>query len=367
MVGYGIFGAEIKEPPQMTNARAILGVSRNSGIDEIKQQYRKLSNQWHPDRHIGMTTEQEATTRFKLYSSAYELLSKETKQAAANLDFQKALEEPFIVGDRIFCLGSLYGTRIFMPKESKGPRITDSSRLLAGSSSPFVASYSELQHKQYFGVRKSIMESAFADTFEMYYGGQENGHENVERFREAFMRKDQGGLDDLVWIRNNELGAHDFLNRNFQSAAKKFADINHRTRGNVVFMFRYGVCLEAMAAEPIFKQNKKNEWQQNVRQALRLYESCIQKLVTRRYSYPEELEDPEDIRGHDPTSMLTVMMQAADAYDYVGEKERAKRLWNRVKDIDPNCYEAQVKCNILSTKITPGKIFAMLMPGKRSA
>jgi len=363
MNGYGIFGAEVREPPQMTNARAMLGVGRNASGEEIQKQYRNLGMRWHPDKHTGKPTEQEASSRFKLYSTAYRLLSRENKQAEANAKFQQALEEPFIVGDRVFCLGSLYGTRIFMPKERVGSKITDSSRLIGGSSSPFVASYSEAQQKQYFGIRSSIMESAFADTLEMFYGGRPNGPENEELLVDGFVNKGKGGLDDLVWIRNNELGIHDFLNRDFRKAADKFASINRQVSGNIIFMFRYGVCLEAMAAEPKFRQTNEGAWQKNMGVALKLYDLCMQKLEARHYSYPEESNEANG--WHDPKSMLTVMMQAADACEYMGQKDRARKLWIKIRNIDPDCCEAQVKGSNLAIKLSPVRALFLLMYGRK--
>ncbi len=362
MKSYGIFGANIKEPPQITSARAIIGLGRNATSDEIKNRYRQLSMRWHPDKHMGKCTEKEAAVRFRLYSTANELLSKESSQIKANADFQKALEEPFIVGDRVFCLGSLYGTRIFIPKESKGPAITDPSKLLGGSKSPFTVSFSELQNKQYFGIRSSIMESSFADTLEMFYGGKVSGAENDNLLVDAFVRKQEGGLDDLVWIRDNELGINDFLNRDFRSAAGKFSAINSQVRENIIFMFRYGVCLEAMAAEPIFKQSQPEMWQKSMGKAINLYEKCLNQLESRDISYPEY----EEVRNrwHDPTSLLTVMMQAADAYNQVGKKDSARKLWHKVRSIDPNCYEAQANCSNLSIKLNP-KRWLMLLTGKR--
>lgn len=363
MTSYGIFGAEIKEPPQITSARAVMGLGRNATSDEIKNRYRQLSMRWHPDKHIGKFTEKEAAVRFRLYSTANELLSKESSQMKANSDFQKALEEPFIVGERVFCLGSLYGTRIFIPKENKGPRITDPSKLLGGSESPFRVSFSELQNKQYFGIRSSIMESSFADTLEMFYGGEVNGAENDNLLVDAFVRKQEGGLDDLVWIRGNELGINDFLNRDFRSAAGKFSIINRQVKNNTIFMFRYGVCLEAMAAEPAFKQSQPEIWLGSMSKAINLYEKCLNQLGSRNVSYPEY----EEVRNrwHDPTSLLTVMMQAADAYNQVGQKDRARKLWHKVRSIDPNCYEAQVNCSSLSIKLAPKRWF-LLLAGKKA-
>ncbi len=50
----------------------ILGVSRNATTDEIKQAYRRLAKQYHPD--MNPTNKKEAEEKFKELSEAYEVL-----------------------------------------------------------------------------------------------------------------------------------------------------------------------------------------------------------------------------------------------------------------------------------------------------
>lgn len=56
---------------------AILGLSKGAPIDEVKQAYRKMSKEWHPDRHKG---EKSAETKFKEINEAYEVLGNEEKK-----------------------------------------------------------------------------------------------------------------------------------------------------------------------------------------------------------------------------------------------------------------------------------------------
>lgn len=60
------------------NYYAILGVSRDATIDEIKQTFRKLARQYHPDVN---PDNKEAEETFKDIGEAYEILSDETKRA----------------------------------------------------------------------------------------------------------------------------------------------------------------------------------------------------------------------------------------------------------------------------------------------
>ena len=57
----------------------ILGVSRDSGDDEIKKSYRKLAMKYHPDRN---QDNKEAEKKFKEVSSAYDILKDPQKKAA---------------------------------------------------------------------------------------------------------------------------------------------------------------------------------------------------------------------------------------------------------------------------------------------
>ena len=54
----------------------VLGVSKNSSIDEIKKQYRKLALKFHPDRNKSS----EAAEHFKEISEAYAVLSDTEKR-----------------------------------------------------------------------------------------------------------------------------------------------------------------------------------------------------------------------------------------------------------------------------------------------
>lgn len=56
----------------------ILGVTRNSGLDEIKSAYRKLAMKYHPDRNPG---DKEAEEMFKQAAEAYEVLGDSDKRA----------------------------------------------------------------------------------------------------------------------------------------------------------------------------------------------------------------------------------------------------------------------------------------------
>lgn len=257
-------------------------------------------------------------------------------------EFNKALQKPMAIGNRIFFLGSLFGMRSYCPDYKP---IQDGGRMLTfkGNQDTWVQARQEVSYGIY-SVRKSILESQFADMLETYYGSEiqpappEAKSHPHNLWVDAFMKRDKGGLDDLVWIRDNDIAVCHFIDGKYEEAVKVFTKVNLMAPRNIIFMYRLGVCLEAMASQPHFKEFKEKEWQQSMERAISLYKNSLKKIKARRESWSET-----EIRGPDPKSLLTLMMQLADALEEIGNKSEAKKLWKEVMIIDPDCYEARDK------------------------
>lgn len=63
------------DPLGETNALQVLNLTSSSTQEEISAQYRKLSRQWHPDRHKDPEAKQKAQEKFIEIQQAYEVLS----------------------------------------------------------------------------------------------------------------------------------------------------------------------------------------------------------------------------------------------------------------------------------------------------
>ncbi|GAB2230182.1 hypothetical protein Droror1_Dr00014440 [Drosera rotundifolia] len=65
----------------------ILGVSPTATKDQIKEAFRRLALEFHPDRHSRSSKSalEDATIKFKQVSEAYEVLSDDRKRAAYNI------------------------------------------------------------------------------------------------------------------------------------------------------------------------------------------------------------------------------------------------------------------------------------------
>lgn len=74
----------------------ILGVSKNSSLEEIKRAYRKLALEWHPDRNKSA----HANEKFKEINEAYAVLSDPKKRQAYDQFGHAAEQGPFGGGFR---------------------------------------------------------------------------------------------------------------------------------------------------------------------------------------------------------------------------------------------------------------------------
>ncbi|MEM0964161.1 MAG: DnaJ domain-containing protein, partial [Bacteroidota bacterium] len=74
--------------PQPKDPYEVLGVAEDATDKAIKSAYRKLAQQYHPDRNAGDTSAEE---RFKEIQAAYDVLGDKTKRAAHD----RARRDPF--------------------------------------------------------------------------------------------------------------------------------------------------------------------------------------------------------------------------------------------------------------------------------
>ncbi|PSR16415.1 molecular chaperone DnaJ [filamentous cyanobacterium CCP3] len=91
------------------NYYEILGVSREATFSDIKQAYRKLARQYHPDLNPG---DQAAEDQFKLLSEAYTVLSDDEKRAQYEKFSEYWQQEGFKKGQGKSVVGDIFGGRI---------------------------------------------------------------------------------------------------------------------------------------------------------------------------------------------------------------------------------------------------------------
>src|ERR1019366_8704511 len=114
----------------MSDFYATLEVERSASDDDIKQSYRRLAMQYHPDKNAGS---KESEERFKEISEAYEVLRDPQKRAAYDRYGEAGLRgggggggfhhvdmsEALNIFTRDFGLGDLFGGG---QRQQSGPR-----------------------------------------------------------------------------------------------------------------------------------------------------------------------------------------------------------------------------------------------------
>ena len=77
----------------MNNYFRVLGVKSNANENDIKKAYRRLSNQYQPDKLLGVSEEERELAASKLHQvkQAYEVLSDPQRRAAFIKDFNNVI------------------------------------------------------------------------------------------------------------------------------------------------------------------------------------------------------------------------------------------------------------------------------------
>jgi molecular chaperone DnaJ len=88
----------------------VLGVARSATPDQLKQAYRRLALQWHPDRNQSP----ESTDRFREIAEAYAVLSDEAKRRAYDERGHAGVSEQWTAEEvmRDFQFGDFFGGRL---------------------------------------------------------------------------------------------------------------------------------------------------------------------------------------------------------------------------------------------------------------
>ena len=71
----------------------VLNVKSHAPQDQIKQAYKQLAIEWHPDRHAQKADQKNAVTRFQEISEAYQLLSDPEQRKQYDSDLAAASDE----------------------------------------------------------------------------------------------------------------------------------------------------------------------------------------------------------------------------------------------------------------------------------
>jgi curved DNA-binding protein CbpA len=305
------------ESPLIRSFRELLGVEVRASLVDIKKAYRNLAVLYHPDRN----PDPEAQKQFIKITEAYEALSDpETFKTLNRKYLREELLDKKIEGINVR-FGSFFGYRVF----TAGQRVKRAQRIgteKSGESDQDLAFFK-------FNVREeshSIMDSSAYDSLELVYGGKFSLNDE-QRVQKGFKSTDLG---QLPWILLNNKGILLFLEGRFEECLKCYQELNERIPGNVIFLYRLGLCESILA----FKKKRKKLLGSEVPDSKHLKNAfeCFRKAIV-----------IGENRSVGKQRCLTIRKTLAEILEKSGNLSASRKVWRDVYDIDPRSKEALYK------------------------
>ena len=303
--------------PEVRASLELLGVSLESRPQDLKRAYHKLALEYHPDRN----PDPNAADEFRRVTEAFELLSDPNRVRELNgKSLRGRLHTQVIEGFEI-TFGSFFGYRIFDPQN----RDQSGRGKLKLTSQKFA---SQERQEPWLPVEEnnSILDHAAFDALEVVYAGRFS-IEDEARLKSGIRGRE---LAQLPWVVLNNQGLIKFLDGDLRRATKCFAEICERVPNNIIFTYRYALCLVLSG----FKYPKRSLLgamkpdRLKIDQGLVLLERCL-KLGTEREVGRQKC--------------LVIRKIIADIYAKTGRVRKAKKAWAEIFAMDPRCAEAAYK------------------------
>jgi curved DNA-binding protein CbpA len=304
--------AKDKISPTVKASLELLGIGASASASELKRAYHKLALAYHPDRNPSA----EAATEFRKISQAYELLCDPLRTAELNRKYMtERLHAPVVDGLSI-TFGSFFGYRLFQTEPLN-------TRLQISGDKDSSAQVTEKKSWGPVEENNSILDHAAFDAIEVVYAGKHNREDELAVKGEVDGKK----LVHLPWVMLNNQGLLKFLDGNIKSSAECYRRLCERIPNNIIFMYRYGLCLILdgfQNPKTTFLGVKKPD-RIKIAKGLELLNHCV-KIG--------------DERSHGRQKCLVIRKIIADVNEKIGEGRRAKRLWKEIAEEDPKSIEA---------------------------
>ncbi|RYZ76339.1 MAG: hypothetical protein EOP05_05330, partial [Proteobacteria bacterium] len=224
----------MKISPTIRASQELLGVNHEASGTDLKKAYHKLALLYHPDRNPGP----EAAAEFRKVTDAYELLTDPLRVLELNRKYMTEKLHSKVVEGFDITFGSFFGYRLFQAKP-KGA--SQSSSLLTGKEGPARPKISDTETDFWIPVEEnnSILDHPAFDAIEVVYAGSFSKSDEEAVKGEVDGRK----LVHLPWVVLNNQGLLKFLEGDLRKSAKCYRELCERIPNNIIFMYRYGLCL----------------------------------------------------------------------------------------------------------------------------
>lgn len=302
------------ENPLLSGYREILGVQSNSSIDEIKKAYRKMAKLYHPD----INPDPQAPMHFQKLTKAYETLTSPRKIEASKASFLHEKLYNKKIGHLKINFGSFFGFRIFTNEDTPAMGLQQISGRI--SKNPSSDKVHIIEHS------RSITDSVACDHFELVYAGRFSQQDS-----KTIKKSIKGSyLQRLPWVLLNNRGILLFLEENYEESLKTYDKLNQRIPGNIIFLYRLGLCHVAMA----FKKSKRNLFGKT---------KPNQRRLKAGIAYLEKAIATGHQRSTGRQRCLTIQKILADIYQAAGQHKKCLQQWKKILSLEPKCREAEQK------------------------
>lgn len=302
----------MKHSPTVRANLELLGVEIQAGPNELKRAYHRLAMLYHPDRN----PDPHASEEFRKITQAYEFLSDPAQVADANRRHLKERLHRVVVEGLDFTFGSFFGYRLFHP-EGRDPKALK----LSGKASGKQRSEEEWPLIE---ENDSILDHAAYDAIEVVYAGK---HSIEDEAKLSSGGKKRADFSTLPWVVLNNQGLLRFLDGDIRKARKCYEELSERIPGNIIFLYRWGLCLIIEG----FKQPRRTLLggmkpdRIKIDRGLALLQACVKIGEERTFGRQK---------------CQVIKKTIADVYEKTGRKKKAKTMWKKIREEDPNCAEA---------------------------
>ncbi|HNW92480.1 MAG TPA: J domain-containing protein [bacterium] len=320
--------------PRLRYLYELLQLEANASAEQVTRAYRALVRQYHPDKVGG----DEALLRvFHDLQEAYETLRDPYKIRQLNEEFYAALPSEVAVGGKVFSIGSFFGMRFFRRREQSYHRHGGRVRaLLTTTAAPSSVDdhFAQFFDDNWFEGETSILDHPDWDILEIMMAGAMT-EEQLAVMEEIYARRGLEGATETPWFMQNMEGFYHFSRRAFKKAMRCFEELTRTIPHNIIFLYRYGLCCEAF-----HWQAKEEGWE------IYLRDNRLLQIAAQQYE--RALHIAWSRRKDERQECFTIQKALADLYEDVGERGKARKLWERIRTHRGKSLEAQARLKQLS-------------------
>lgn len=318
--------------PRLRYLYELLQLESNASTEQVTRAYRGMVRRYHPDK-VGHDT---ASLRiFHDLQEAYEVLRDPHKIRELNEEFYATLPSEVLVGGKVFSLGSFFGMRFFRRQEGSRHRAGGRVRaLLTTSATPAADRFAQFFDEEWFEGETAILDHPDWDILEMMMAGAMND-DQLAVMEDIYQRRGLEGATETPWFLKNMEGFYRFSRREFQKAMNCFEELTREIPHNIIFLYRHGLCCEAF-----YWQAKENNWETYIRSDRLLRKAEEQYAAALHVAWSRPREERQEC--------YTVQKALADLYEDLGERGKARKLWERIRKSKGKSLEAAARLRQLS-------------------